>query len=135
VIAVDTSVAVPAALPWHTAHRAVNSSLPHQTTRVIAQVAIETYSVLTRLPKPQRVPAELARDYLREAFEFPPLSLGAKSYAGLLDLAAAQRITGGAVYDAIVAATAVEAGATLLTRDRRAIATYQMVGVPHRLIG
>lgn len=134
-ITVDTSVAVPAALPWHAAHREVSSSLPGEATRAIAQVLIETYSVLTRLPPPQRVPAELARDYLNETFEVPPLSLAANLYAGLVDLVATHGIVGGAVYDAIVAATAVEAGATLLTRDRRAVATYRLVGVAYRLIG
>ena len=44
-------------------------------------------------------------------------------------------ITGGAVYDALVAATAMNAKATLLTRDHRAARTYEAVGVRYRLIG
>ena len=55
-------------------------------------------------------------------------------YSRLLDLAAAEGITGGAVYDAIVAATAVEGGATLLTRDRRAVETYRRVGADYRVL-
>jgi predicted nucleic acid-binding protein len=133
-IVVDTSVAVPAALPWHVAHRLARSALPAAKTRAIAQVAIETYSVLTRLPPPERVSAEVARTYLREMFELPPLVLAAEAYSELLDLAAAEGITGGAVYDAIVAATAVEGGATLLTRDRRAVQTYRRVGAAYRLL-
>ena len=104
-------------------------------SRAIAQVAVETYSVLTRLPPPQRVPASVAREYVARAFAFPPLVLSAKSYGEILDFAAAEGITGGAVYDAIVGATAVGAGATLLTRDRRALGVYERLNVSYRLLG
>jgi predicted nucleic acid-binding protein len=133
--AADTSVAVAAALPWHEAHTAARSLVSRLKTRLIAQVGIETYSVLTRLPPPQRVPASLAWRYLRETFVLPPLVLGPAGYVGLIDVAAAERIVGGAVYDALVAATASEAGATLLTLDRRAATTYQLVNADYRLIG
>jgi predicted nucleic acid-binding protein len=134
VIAVDTSVAVAAALPWHEDHGAVRGALPCGRTTAIAQVVVETYSVLTRLPPGQRVPAGVARDYLREAFALPPLVLARESYRRLIELAADQGITGGAVYDAIVAATAREAGATLLTLDRRAIPIYERVGADYRFV-
>jgi predicted nucleic acid-binding protein len=135
VIVVDTSVAVAAALPWHEAHGAARSELSRAKPSVIAQVAIETYSVLTRLPPPQRVDATVAHGYLRETFELPPIVLSPKGHEGLLELAATERITGGAVYDAVVAATAHEAGATLVTLDRRATATYRLLGADYRLIG
>ena len=38
-------------------------------------------------------------------------------------------VSGGAVYDALVTLTAVEHGAALATRDARARATYEAVGV------
>lgn len=133
-IAVDTSVAVAAALPWHESHGAARSALPDARSTLIAQVAVETYSVLTRLPPSQRVPAAVARDYLNQAFILPPLVLVAESYARLIDVAVEEGITGGAVYDAIVAATAREAGVTLLTLDRRAIPTYQRLGTDYQLI-
>jgi predicted nucleic acid-binding protein len=134
VIVADTSVAVAAALPWHEAHPVARSALTGEKTRVIAQVAIETYSVLTRLPPPQRVPAAVARDYLVEMFELPPIVLAAEEYEGLLDLAVAAQIGGGAVYDAIVAASARALDATLLTLDRRAAPTYQRVGAAFTLL-
>lgn len=133
-IVLDTSVAVPAALPEHVGHRSALAALPPGKTRAIAQVAVETYSVLTRLPPSQRVAANLARSFLHETFEFPPLCLAPETYARLLDLAAAEGITGGAVYDAIVGVTAVEGGATLLTRDRRAVQTYRRVGADYRFV-
>jgi len=134
VIALDTSVAVAAALPWHENHATALSTLREAKTPLIAQVAVETYSVLTRLPPPQRVPAQLALDYLRQAFILPPVTLTSERYMGLLDRAAGEDITGGAVYDAIVAATAREAGATLVTLDQRAIPTYQRVGTAYQLV-
>lgn len=39
------------------------------------------------------------------------------------------------MYDALVAATAMNAKATLFTRDHRAVRTYEAVGVRYRLIG
>ena len=132
--AVDTSVAVAAALPWHESHATAREALSPAKSPLLAQVAVETYSVLTRLPPPQRVPAWVARDYLREVFALPPVVLTAEGYSQLLDLAAAERIAGGSLYDALVAASAREAGATLLTLDRRAVTTYQLVSVDYRLI-
>lgn len=40
---------------------------------------------------------------------------------------------GGAVYDAVVAATARDHGATLLSRDRRAARVYDALGVRYEL--
>jgi len=134
VIVVDTSVAVAAALPWHEAHAAARAVLPRRKPPLPAQVVIETYSVLTRLPPPQRVPAPVARDYLEATFAFPPLTLSPDGLHQLLQLAAAEGISGGAIYDAVVAATAKQAGATLLTLDRRALTTYQLLHAEHRLI-
>jgi predicted nucleic acid-binding protein len=76
----------------------------------------------------------VARDWLKFAFAFPPLVLSPAGHERLLDLAVAEGITGGAVYDAVVAATALEAGATLLTLDQRAVLTYRAVGVAYELL-
>lgn len=52
----------------------------------------------------------------------------------LVEQAVAARLTGGAIYDALIAATANHAGATLLSRDRRAAATYEALGVEYELV-
>jgi hypothetical protein len=101
VIAADTSVAVAAALPWHEAHGAARAALRGPTSALIAHVAVETFSVLTRLPSPRRVPASVAREYLQQAFVSPMLTLTPAGYQALLDRAAAEGITGGAIYDAL----------------------------------
>lgn len=41
---------------------------------------------------------------------------------------------GGAIYDAQIAATAKHHGLVLLSRDRRAATTYDLVGVDYELI-
>lgn len=133
-IVIDTSVAVAAAAPWHARHTVAAAAFPARETHLVAHVAVETYSVLTRLPPPQRVPAAIARAYLLQTFVTPTITLSAEGYDELLEAAARARITGGAVYDALVAATARAAGATLLTLDERAVATYQVIGVEYRLL-
>jgi predicted nucleic acid-binding protein len=44
------------------------------------------------------------------------------------------RRTGGAVYDALIAASVRQAGATLFTRDRRATTVYEKMGVAYELV-
>lgn len=127
---VDTSVAVAAAVTWHEQHRAARA-VAH-ATRLIGHVALETYSVLTRLPPPQRVPPAAAQAYLTRTFSLPVLTLDDDAHAALLEELARERVRGGAVYDAFVAATARAVGATLLTLDRRAEPTYRLLGVSYR---
>lgn len=50
---------------------------------------------------------------------------------GLIELASREGLTGGAIYDALIAAAALHAGATLVTRDQRARVTYDRVRVPY----
>lgn len=133
-IVVDTSVAVAVALPWHEEHETAVAALPRGGTRLLAHVGVETFSVLTRLPAPQRVPADVARAYLAATFVLPVATLSPAGYAHLLDVAAEEGIGGGAVYDALVAATARELGATLLTLDKRAMPTYALLGLECRLL-
>lgn len=44
-------------------------------------------------------------------------------------------IHGGATYDALIGATAAAEAATLVTADRRALSTYERVGVEVELVG
>lgn len=87
----------------------------------------ETFSVLTRLPAPQRRPALAISDALHRNFpETRWLSQGAAS--DLAARCAALGIAGGAVYDALVAAVAAAEDLPLFTRDLRALGTYQAIG-------
>lgn len=133
-IAADTSVVTAAALVWEESHASAAAAVAGRRVALPTHVAIETYSVLTRLPRPRRLPPAAALAHLRENFESRLLELSAAGYQRLLQLAEDETIAGGAIYDAVVAATAIEHGATLLTLDRRAERVYRLVGVDFRLI-
>jgi len=133
VITIDTSLVVAAFASWHEAHPVARAVMARQP-RLVAHCALEAYSVLTRLPSPHRVTGQLAQAFIAEAFPGPPLSLPPEDHSVLLELVAGRGIEGGAVYDAVVAATAVHAGATLVSRDRRALRTYEAVGARVELV-
>ncbi|UUY06010.1 hypothetical protein LRS13_10990 [Svornostia abyssi] len=59
----------------------------------------------------------------------PPLVLDLDAATTLPETFARLGIAGGAAYDALVALPAAQHGATLATRDARARATYDAVGV------
>lgn len=132
-IALDTSVVVATFASWHEAH-AESVALLARRPRLPGHVVIETYSVLTRLPPPHRAAAEIVDRFLSESFPGEPLSLPGSVQRSLVHLAARTGLAGGAIYDALVAATAKHARATLLTRDRRALAAYDAVGVDYELM-
>ncbi len=55
--------------------------------------------------------------------------LSDRAARSLIDQAPALAIAGGAIYDALVAAAALESGLPLATRDRRAVRTYRALQV------
>lgn len=133
-IALDTSVVVAAFASWHEGHASAIATLARRP-RLPAHVIVETYSVLTRLPPPHRSPPEIAEAFLRQGFPGLPLTLPGAAQRELVGFAAQAGLSGGAIYDALVAATARRARATLLTRDRRAVPAYEAVGVRYEFVG
>jgi predicted nucleic acid-binding protein len=131
--AVDTSVVVAGFASWHAAHRSAAAALARRP-RVPAHVLVEAYSVLTRLPPPHRAPADLVATFLAERFPEVPLTLPGRAQLELVEASARSGLTGGAIYDALVAATARHAGATLLTRDRRARDVYERMRVRYEFV-
>ena len=131
--AADTSLVVAAFASWHESHEAARRALDGGL-RLVEHCALETYSVLTRLPPPHRVSGDLVRDFLAARFIQPYLRLGEQAYRdfilGLVD----HGISGGAAYDALVAATAAASGAELLTCDKRAVAVYERYGLQVKLL-
>jgi predicted nucleic acid-binding protein len=133
VIAVDSSIVVPASASWHEGHEAAVAVL-ERGPALPAHAALETYAVITRLPHPHRVAPDVAASFLRQRFPQPLLSLSAEAHASLLAEVARLGLIGGAVYEALIAATARAAGAKLLTRDRRAVPIYEMLGAAFELL-
>jgi predicted nucleic acid-binding protein len=132
-VAADTSVLVAAFASWHERHEAARAALD-EGALLVAQCALETYSVLTRLPAPHRVGPHVVAAFLRMRFSGNPLLLPPAAHRTLVSRLAEAGVAGGAVYDALVALTAARHGATLLTLDARAEPTYARVGAAFRQV-
>jgi predicted nucleic acid-binding protein len=126
--AVDSSVVIAAFATWHEHHGVARKAMGRRP-RLVAHAAVEAYSVLTRLPPPHRAHPSIVHAFITGRFAEPFLTLSEAGYQELLATAAAAQILGGPAYDALIAFTAAEHQATLLTLDQRATATYAAVGV------
>ena len=132
--AVVTSVAIPAFASWHPAH-ATALEIVNAGATLPAHAALETYSVLTRLPAPHRArPAEVLR-FLRESFTGDWLTLPGSLVARLMQEMVDRGIAGGSTYDGLIGGAARSAGARLYTRDLRAKSTYDVLGVDVTYVG
>lgn len=129
----DTSVIVPSLLKWHSLYEAAAAMLA-DVRRIPCHAFVEAYSVLTRLPAQRALTPAQARDALLRAFPDEPLTLSAASHVDVIRRLVEARMGGGQVYDAIVGATAAVANARLITADRRALATYALVGASTRIV-
>lgn len=125
--AVDSSVVIAAFASWHE-HHAVARKAMAARPRLIAHAAVESYSVLTRLPPPHRASPDIVHAFITGRFTEPFLILSETGYQELLATVAAGQILGGPAYDALIAFTAAEHNATLMSLDQRAAATYETVG-------
>lgn len=129
----DTSVLVPAILSWHPDHDTSRRAIDGAVTQIPAHVLLEAYSVLTRLPAPHRISPEAAATAVA-GVGLDPLTLPGDRHRDLVVDLARRGLRGGTVYDALVGAVAVHHDLILLTRDRRARATYDVVGVRYSLV-
>lgn len=125
---VDTSVAVALSVANHEGRAAALSAVAGRRIGLAGHAAFETFSVLTRLPPPARrttvaVSRLLAANFPHTCFLSPAAA------ADLLARLPSLGLAGGAVYDALVGATAVEQQVPLVTRDRRALTTYRALDV------
>ncbi len=132
--AVDTSVAVAALDAAHAAHVPCLEVVRRRRPALAGHAAFETYSVLTRMPGQLALDGPTAADLIARVFPEVVLPDDPASVALLRSLGALG-VVGGATYDALVAEAARAAGRVLLTRDRRAQATYDLVGVDHLQVG
>lgn len=134
-ITVDTSVAVPLLASWHERHRVVAAALDAQDIRLGAHVAVETFSVLSRLPGGRGLAPADCWTLLGDRFGPAWLALPASGHRRLLERLAAAGIGGGAAYDGLVAATARHHAARLVSLDQRAGPIYRLIGADVVLVG
>jgi predicted nucleic acid-binding protein len=113
---------VAAVCSWHEHHEQTVREIERRFNNgegmvVAAPTLIEAYSVLTRLPPPHRIsPAEAFILLEANFFEAKTATLDANAYHNLLRGSPEAGISGGRVYDAVIAACARSAKVrTLLT--------------------
>lgn len=121
----DSSVVIAALAPWHVAHEEAQEALARSTPRLVAHVAYETTSALSRMPEGRRIAPEVVLEALERRFPTDWLALDAAEARAAIHRAVGAGLRGGALYDGLIAATADRHGAQLLTGDRRARRTYE----------
>ncbi len=130
---VDSGVIVAAFASWHERHDTARQVM-REPVEVAAHSLVESYSVLTRMPAPFRAPPQVVFTFLADRFAGPALELPAAATLTLLGVLSQQSVVGGAVYDALIGATAISGGCVLVTFDERAARSYQAVGCPFQLL-
>lgn len=128
VYAIDTSVAVPLLISAHTAHASVTRWADGKSLVLSGHALPETYAVITRLPGDARVLPRDAATLIDDNFG-APLMLEAGVAVELHRTLASAGLSGGSTYDGLVALAARESGLPIATRDARARATYDALGV------
>jgi len=111
----DTTVLVAALLPGHPHHSRsfpVFASATRKQSACAAHSLAETYSAFTNYPGKERMSAEAASLVVQEIeHRFTLVWLDADEYCASIRRMALLGIVGGAVYDGLVAACALKAGA------------------------
>jgi predicted nucleic acid-binding protein len=119
----DTSCMVAAVCSWHEHHeraiREIQIRFGRKQHMVVAAPAlIEAFSVLTRLPAPHRISPRDALELIEANFlrDVKVVALDAAGYRALLRQSTTADISGGRIYDAVIAACARRAKAeTVIT--------------------
>jgi len=86
------------------------------------------------MPPDQRVDPAKVQVLLEDFFPEEPLMLSAARMHTLVAELVQRGVSGGAVYDGLIALTAAEFGAELVTLDQRAERTYRQCGVNYRML-
>ena len=135
-ISPDTSVLIAGFVPTHPFHSRAARRLAavRRDGRLVAHTLAETYAVLTAPGGPYRAGPEAVVDYLEQFLGRPPAALSGSAYADHVRRLSRLALAGGAVYDALIALTATDAGATLVSLDRRAARSYRACGVEAELL-
>lgn len=118
---------------WHPLHDRARRAL-RGLDDLVAHAELEAYSVLTRLPPPFRADPGLVGEYLRRRHPGARLVLPAAARTHLIEDLADSAVSGGAVYDALIALTAKRNERVLVTCDERALSLYERIGVSVRAL-
>ena len=124
----DSSVLNPALQVGHPNHEEARKVLSRMQLRITGHVGLETFAALTSAAYKPRTSARAAAAAIAQ-LDANPLTLSSQGYVDLIDKAAEGSVMGGAIYDALIAITAAQHGARLISRDKRAAVTYKTLGV------
>jgi len=120
-VGVDSSCLVPLMSSWHPHHEATAHTLEElirQKAILItpSQAVVECFSVLTRLPAQIRIPPREAYERLQENLtgNFQIVGLDPNACWLALDTISGRGLGGGLIYDAIIAHSCAQAGASIL---------------------
>jgi predicted nucleic acid-binding protein len=111
----DTSVLIAALLVGHSSHSGAFKALKLSQTRKVhgylsAHSLAELYSVLTRLPKPLQVSADEAQTLVSDLVQYlEVVPLVAEDYFEAISTMVALKLSGGGIFDALIAQAAVKA--------------------------
>jgi predicted nucleic acid-binding protein len=128
----ETSCLIAAISAWHEDHERAASEIERRRARgepmlLAAPSLIETYSVLTRLPRAQRLSPSVTFALLDDQFiaQATVIALDSAAYLAALRQALRNGIAGGPIYDAVIVVCARVGGAdTLLTFNERHFARF-----------
>jgi predicted nucleic acid-binding protein len=131
-IAPDTSVLIAGFMPDHPFYGVAEAALTEvrEDGRLIAHTMAETYAVLSGPADVFRVEPGVVvaylDEFLKDAESIQPRPDACRE---ALEILSGNGRGGASVYDALIALTARDAGATLISLDRRAKPTYELCGV------
>lgn len=114
-ILLDTSVLVAAFVLGHPRHQVCIPWLQQVRSGklqgfIATHTLAEVYAVLTRLPVSPRISPMLAQRLIEENLkEFEAIALTAEDYQEVIAIMTNLKLTGGAIYDALIAKAAVKA--------------------------
>ena len=118
--------------PSNVNHFAVKALVRGRRLGLAGHAEFETYSVLTRLPPPQRLTGAAALRLIRSNFPHTKRLTPTRA-AGLLEELVELNLAGGSTYDALVALAARHHDLTLVSCDARAASTYRALGLDFAL--
>lgn len=103
--------------------------------RLVAHTMAETYAVLSAPAGVYRVDPAAVLEYLKTLLDDTlPVQPCSGSYMEALELLSGEGRGGAPIYDALIALTTRDAGATLVSFDRRAKPIYELCGVEFRFL-
>jgi predicted nucleic acid-binding protein len=131
---VDSSIVIASLVHADAALRTACRQHVEACPQGIAHVITESYARMTAMPGQHRLAPSVAVQVLGDMFTGDPLILSGAGHIRVIDLMARMGVPGGAVFDALIAETAREHHAVLVSLDRRAATTYAAVGADFTVI-